>query len=72
MDSTSQWGNGTEQFFSNYGAAVFWNLLKGEHLISPIKENMGYENKDDVKVLQPLIFPEITYDALYHAFFSSI
>ena len=63
-------GEMTEQF-SVIMAQQFLNLLKGEHLISPIKENMGYENKDDVKVLQPLIFPEITYDALYHAFLAA-
>ncbi|WP_034860616.1 alpha/beta hydrolase [Ruminiclostridium cellobioparum] len=63
-------GEMTEQF-STVMTGEFKKLINGEHLISPVKENMGYLSNNDVEVLQPLIFPDITQEALYRAFLAA-
>lgn len=63
-------GEMTEQY-SEIMAGEFMKLIKGEHLISPVKENMGYQSDNDVDVLKPLIFPDITQEALYRAFLAA-
>ncbi len=63
-------GEMTEQY-ANIMADLFLNILQGEHLILPVKENMGYSNNRDVEVLQSLIYPQMTYEGLYKAFFAA-
>ncbi len=63
-------GEMTEQYASIM-AEEFKKIVRGEHLISPVKENMGYLSDNDVEVLQPLIFPDITQEALYRAFLAA-
>lgn len=63
-------GEMTQQF-SEIMTQQFLGILKGEHLMSPVKENMGYYRNQDIEVLQPLIYPEITENVLYHAFRSA-
>ncbi|OPX44921.1 alpha/beta hydrolase family protein [Ruminiclostridium hungatei] len=63
-------GEMTEQY-SAIMAGEFKKIINGEHLISPVKENMGYLSNNDVDVLQPLIFPDITQEALYRAFLAA-
>lgn len=46
-------------------------LLDGEHFPSPVKENMGYASGNDVEVLQPLIYKQITRKALLQAFLAA-
>lgn len=59
------------EHFSTIMTAEFAKLILGEHLISPIKENMGYLSDNDVDVLQPLIFPAITQEVLHKAFLAA-
>lgn len=59
------------EHFSAIMADEFAKLVHGEHLISPVKENMGYLSDNDVDVLQPLIFPSITREALHKAFLAA-
>ena len=63
-------GEMTQQF-SEIMTQQFLGILKGEHLMSPVKENMGYFRNQDIEVLQPLIYPEINENVLYHAFMSA-
>lgn len=63
-------GEMTEQY-SNFMADAFLKLLDGEHLASPVKENMGYSSGNDIEVLQPLIYKQITRKALLQAFLAA-
>ena len=63
-------GEMTEQY-SNFMADAFLKLLEGENLASPVKENMGYSSGNDVEVLQPLIYKQITRKALLQAFLAA-
>lgn len=63
-------GEMTDQF-STIMAGELKKIMNGEHLISPVKENMGYLSNNDVDVLQSLIFPDITQEALYKAFLAA-
>ncbi|MHB8064829.1 MAG: alpha/beta fold hydrolase [Ruminiclostridium sp.] len=63
-------GEMTDQF-STIMAGEFKKIINGQHLISPVKENMGYLSNNDVEVLQPLIFPDITQEALYKTFLAA-
>lgn len=63
-------GEMTEQF-SDIMADQFLGILKGRHLMSPIKENMGYFTDNDVEVLFPLIYPNIKREILYRAFLAA-
>lgn len=63
-------GEMTEQY-ANIMADAFLKLLAGEHLPSPVKENMGFAANNDVEVLQPLIYEQITREALLHAFLAA-
>ncbi len=60
-------GDMTEQY-SNFMADAFVQLEQGVHLTSPVKESMGYENNEDVQALQPLLYGEVSREALYNSF----
>ncbi len=60
-------GDMTDQY-ANFMADAFMGLKDGVHLVSPVKESMGYANGQDVEALQPLIWKPITRETLYHTF----
>lgn len=53
-----------------YAVVMAWQfrrVIKGKHMISSVRENMGYLNQNDIDVLQPLCCTVISFSALYRS-----